>query len=304
MYIYRAFGLLIASKLEIKDLIPEQSKDYDVYVDFGPVPNSIDNIIMHRKHILIGRNQMLLEVTDVARFYVANGNLIIVEPYEAASMEQVKLYLLGSCIGAILFQRGIVPLHGSCLKTGDNGLILTGRTGAGKSTIAAALMREGYELLTDDVAAVAFDEALSPRVYSSYPTQKLWQDAIRRLDKENAAMKLIRNNEGRTKYLFTGINGFCTGTVRLKTIVEIIPMEACELRLDKIQGMEKISIIMKNTYRRFMTIGFDIRQWHFESCLKIATDTNVYRIIRPKDEPLEKEIAHRLLEQLNYLKEE
>ena len=296
MYIYKAFGLIIASKLEMQELIIEQSEKFDVFIDIGRVPTSIDNFIMQKNHLTIGRNQMIMDVMDVARFYVENGSLIIVEPYEDASMEQVKLFLLGSCIGAILFQRRIMPIHGSCLKAGEDGIILTGKTGAGKSTLATALMREGYELLTDDVAAVHFDEAISPVVYSSYPGQKLWQDAISRLDKEEPSMKLIREHEGRTKYILSDIRGFHIGSVPLGTIVEIIPMEACELKLDKIQGVEKINIIMKNTYRRIMTRGFDIRQWHFESCLKIAKETAVYRVIRPMGEPLEQEIAQMLLE--------
>lgn len=54
------------------------------------------------------------------------------------------------------------PLHGSSVCAGDGALLLLGPTGAGKSSLAAALDARGYSLLCDDTAAVDSSGVLWP----------------------------------------------------------------------------------------------------------------------------------------------
>lgn len=51
-------------------------------------------------------------------------------------------------------RRDMLSLHGAALESGGKGIILLGRKGAGKSTLAAAMVEAGWNLVTDDLARV------------------------------------------------------------------------------------------------------------------------------------------------------
>ncbi len=52
----------------------------------------------------------------------------------------------------ILTRLGLLSFHGAVLARAGMGILLLGESGAGKSTVAGALMRDGWTLLTDDLA--------------------------------------------------------------------------------------------------------------------------------------------------------
>ncbi|HST09037.1 MAG TPA: hypothetical protein VLL05_01565, partial [Terriglobales bacterium] len=59
-----------------------------------------------------------------------------------------------SSMSALLYQRGLLPLHGSAVVTQWGAMMFVGPQGSGKSTLAAEFHRCGYRLLSDDVCAV------------------------------------------------------------------------------------------------------------------------------------------------------
>ena len=79
-------------------------------------------------------------------------------------------------------------LHASAVRVGGKAVLFCGTSGAGKSTIAAALAQRGYPLITDDVCAIAAEGA-APLVYPDGRQLKLWAHAIERLDLAGAARR-------------------------------------------------------------------------------------------------------------------
>jgi hypothetical protein len=69
--------------------------------------------------------------------------------------DDLAALLVGGVLGVVLRLRGIVSLHGSVLEVGSRSVVLVGRWGAGKSTVAAAMAQQGNAVLSDDVAAIA-----------------------------------------------------------------------------------------------------------------------------------------------------
>lgn len=58
--------------------------------------------------------------------------------------------VLSLCICELLRQRGRFPLHAAALAMEGRGLLLAGPSGAGKTTLALALRRAGFQFLGDD----------------------------------------------------------------------------------------------------------------------------------------------------------
>ena len=99
-----------------------------------------------------------------------------IDPAPGVEERLLRLSLLGPALALILHQRGLLVMHASVVARGDRAVAFLGKNGWGKSTIAAALHTKGYDLVTDDVAAVRFD-ADGPHVFPSFPQMKLWPEA-------------------------------------------------------------------------------------------------------------------------------
>ena len=133
-------------------------------------------------------DQLWLHVPEVARYLVSRGESVVVDPDGDPDEDSLRVFLLGSALGALLFQRGYLVLHGNAVRVRDQCLICVGPSGAGKSTLAAEFMRRGHEVLADDVVPVAAD----CRILPGFPRIKLWQDAADRLAIETAGLRRIR----------------------------------------------------------------------------------------------------------------
>ena len=70
---------------------------------------------------------------------------------------QAATYLLGSVAGLVLQNLDAVCLHASTVNIDGFAVAFVGPPGTGKSTTAAALLRRGHSIITDDVAVI--DEA-------------------------------------------------------------------------------------------------------------------------------------------------
>lgn len=70
-------------------------------------------------------------------------------------------YLIGRVLPFAALLQGLEPLHASALGTASGGaLLLAGEPGAGKSTLAAALMLGGLSFMADDVVALQCQDSV------------------------------------------------------------------------------------------------------------------------------------------------
>jgi hypothetical protein len=86
--------------------------------------------------------------------------------------EVLFTYLLNQVLSHCLLLRGVESLHATSVVIGGNAIAILGDTGYGKSTLAAAFMRMGYPLLTDDVLVPEF-VGKRVLVHASLPRLKL-----------------------------------------------------------------------------------------------------------------------------------
>lgn len=99
---------------------------------------------------------------------------------EGSSLEDAATYLLGPVLGLLLRIRGTVCLHASAVACDDGALVFVGPAGAGKSTTAAILARQGHALLCDDIVALV-EVAGGFRVLPAFPFLCLWPDSAKML---------------------------------------------------------------------------------------------------------------------------
>ena len=281
-YNYFAFGLQFESEIELPELHTCDGGDADVKILYGNVPNEIYPLYVGEDFYQVAEDEFLLRIDGVASYYVTGGEQIVVQPFNQ-DLSEVRLYLLGTVMGVLLMQRGIIPGHGSAVVIDGRCIIFVGVSGAGKSTMAAALCNKGHLLLADDISAVTFDKDGLPWVHSAYPQQKLWQDSASMLGIDTTPLQRLYGDLD--KYAVPLSVGFWGYPMRLNAIYEINVQHSNNITINPVIGAEKVATIMNHTYRSGLLEGLGLKIQHFKKCATIAKHTPIFRLTRPKGVP-------------------
>jgi len=283
-YRYKVFGLHITSDLLLPELLtPIDPPDTpDVSISFGKVPVDITIAVKKTESCQMAKNQFLLRVPGVGCYYVTNGNCIIVEPADQAKEVFVRLFLLGTAFGALLMQRGILPIHGSAMVINGCCVIFTGVSGAGKSTLLAAFRKRGYSFLTDDVAAVTVDADGIAWVHSAYPQQKLWRDSAETMGVDIDSLTPFYIGINKDKFAVPVYKGFWQSPVPLVAVYELEVEKCRNVTIRPLAGMDKLAVLMSHTYRPWLIDGLGLKAAHFKQCVSLARQVTVSRLTRPE----------------------
>jgi hypothetical protein len=159
----------------------EGVSDADVRVRCGVTPVKLNAARRAGATWQLDDASFLFQVPQVARFLVTDGSEVVVDLHESSTTVDAAPFLLGTAFGVLLHQRGQLVLHAATISYRGRGLALCGVTGAGKSTLAAALCRAGCDFVGDDVAAIRFDEDGVPTILPDGRQHRLWMDAVEQL---------------------------------------------------------------------------------------------------------------------------
>ena len=181
---YLAFGLTIDSPFPLPEALPvKQETSADVTVAIGTATEDFaadDEFSYARENRTWWHSEMTHSRTlfncKSGLFDIRGGSEIIIQLYPDADMENVKIFLLGSAMGAVQAQRGRIPIHGGAVATKNGAVIITGNQSAGKSTMTSAFVYNGYKYLTDDVSSISIEDG-RVRIIPAFPQRKLVRDA-------------------------------------------------------------------------------------------------------------------------------
>ncbi len=192
-------GLCVLSDLELTGAIPfhgSPSEDF-VRVRQCEVPEHLPAPSLQGPNWELDATRLLLRVPSLGRFLVSDGRMLDVEPAPDSSLEEMLPFVLGSGIGAILYQRGGMVLHAASVAVNGQAYAFCGPSGAGKSTLAAALCGAGCDFVSDDVLAVSLDRDGRPVIWPDGRQLKLFKTSIASLGLEGARGKEVRSGLGK-----------------------------------------------------------------------------------------------------------
>jgi hypothetical protein len=277
--VYQAFGLRLASEIPLRELLPaaDQESAADATIRLTDLSEAWSARESGDDYYAFRGDELLLRVPDTAVFSIRGGNRIGVHPAPGADESAIRLYLLGTCIGALLIQRQTLPLHGSAVVIDGKAYAFVGDSGAGKSTLAAAFVNLGYPLLSDDVIAVLIRRDRAPIALPAYPQQKLWLESLDGLGME--ADRYVPIYE--SKYAVPVPARFCSDPVPLAGVFELTITDAGNADIRPLQGLTRLPTLQYHTFRRFLIPPWGLERWHFATSAAIAGRVGMYRLSRP-----------------------
>ena len=92
----------------------------------------------------------------------ADFSTIVIHPDPSADENLLPVLISGALLATHLMLRHELVLHASAIRCGDSALAFVGRSGMGKSTLAAALSSAGHALVSDDLLRVDADLTVHP----------------------------------------------------------------------------------------------------------------------------------------------
>lgn len=248
-YHYVAFGLRITSELELPEL-PRRFDDAEaphVIIELGVVAPTLSGAQTVEPGISARPGALLIDYAE-ARFLIQDGARITVQPALGAPERDVRLYLLGSAMGAIFHQRGLLPLHANAIEFDGEIVAFAGPSGAGKSTLAAHFQRRGHQVFSDDVCALAIAADGRPMALPGIPRIKLWGDALQAAGLSLDGLEPVWS--GMDKYsLATTLEGDPSPLPLARIyVLEVAPVNTAPV-IRRLAGVDVANALINNIYR-------------------------------------------------------
>lgn len=276
--LHSGYGLLIDSELPLPDLAPAPAAPSgpDVVVRLGPVAPPSAAAVALPRGLWVDGDRIGIDVPGVGRYACEHGDRITVAPDPGATDARLRLFLLGSALGALLAQRGLLVLHGNAFVVDGGCAIVLGHSGAGKSTLAAEMHRRGHVVLSDDVVPVDATGHALP----GWPRIKLWQDALDRLGVPSDGLDRVDSSFAKFHVPLDRAAG-PLAPVPVRWIY-VLDRHDGPLRVVPVTGAAAFTSLHEHSYRNEILVGA-LRRTHLAHSAALVATARLARVERPRD---------------------
>jgi hypothetical protein len=296
-YRYRTYGLILQSPIRLPELVVGEGKP-DVVIRFGELEYRTAEGSCGASDLQIEGEDIYLFWNDIGRFLVRGGKEIIMQPLPGVGESVLRLFILGTTLAMLLWQRGLAVFHASAVAIGKEVIAFAGVKGAGKSTLAASLHAGGHELVADDIVAIDTSHG-QPLVLPGFPHLKLWPDSVNLLGSNPGLLPRLRPELEKRSYLLS--ERFAEIQLPLRCFCIINPGSV--LGLEPLRPREGLAALMPYWYgarfgmERLRSLGLPN---FFQQCVSVTDAAPVYRLKRPQAMPTLSDINRLITEDLMY----
>lgn len=274
MYCYRAYGLNLASNLELPDLLPTEAiPDVTIRLIDETVSGIPDT---YQGDVHLDPQEATFFNPRVGRFTFHQGKEVIVQPTPQRNLELIRLHLVNGMMHIVLFQRGTLVLHGSAIAIQGQAVGFIGASGRGKSSIAAALYQRGHRLFSDDVIPIHVGTT-EIEVFPGYPQVKVSEEVAECLGYDASIRIATYPEEGEAS--FQAQRSFLTSPLPLKQIYILEPSDT--IAVSPLSAREAMIVMMQNALPTMCNLPQTAEQ--FLQVTKLANSVPFYRLQRSQN---------------------
>jgi hypothetical protein len=220
-----------------------------------------------------------LAAAPFARVLISSAEYQISELEDGAGVDDAVPFLLGTAMGILLHQLGRLVLHASAVAVNGRAVLLCGRSGVGKSTLAAALNQSGYPLLLDDFCCVEMVDG-KPLAHPDGRQVKLWAQAIDELG-------LGERREGPVRHRMEKFYVEPLGPPQGAALPIGAVYHLCEASPTSTPGITPVNVVdaslilRRNAYRPLLIDTMGLRQSAFQIAAAISSTARTFQLVRP-----------------------
>jgi hypothetical protein len=269
LHTYTAFGLGIHSELPLPELAPLPAPcDLRIRLDGGPTPPP-----GRSRWLELSREKALLYLEGTGMFKLLEGREIVLEPLGEARHSLLRMYLLGTVMAILLYQRGRLALHASSVAIGGRAVAFLAESGRGKSSLAAAMLKRGHLPLSDDVTPVEFAGGTA-QVYPGCSYLKVDPQVAALLGQDARRLDPIDPAESKLRWDFPAPR--TPGPIPLTRV--FVLEEGQEPGIHPLRPQEAVIELIRNSYPTRLLRASDAQ--HLAQCGQLARGVKVARLRR------------------------
>ena len=228
-------------------------------------------------NVCAGPRLFWMNVPGAARLLVRDGREIVVDVHPDAHTGEVRAYLLGSAMGALLHQRGLLPLHASAVEIDGRAVAFIAPSGGGKSTMAMHLQHLGQRVICDDICAVEVSDQ-GARLWPGLRNLKLWRASLQAIDRVADGLEPVIADIDKYRVPLTAPaddRAFALGAVAMLQWGE-------RLSLEELSGAKAVAALIANTFRGQLVPPMQRETLHWQQCLAVFRASGVHLLTRPR----------------------
>lgn len=266
MILHRLYGLTVASDFPFKNRFPEGSGSPDVTFTCRkrpPVPDHWQNTTpLFASGMKTERGESILSIFRLDGYHVAHypelidfyifSDRIIAHLLDTSYDYLVEIYLLGDIFSLWLELQGIPAIHASAVVIDGEAIGFLSSNKGGKSALAAAFMKKGFPLLTDDILPIEKrDGAYFGR--PGYPQMRMWPEEAGFFLGRSMDLEIVHPGYSKRRIPVgeKGIGSFHRDRISLKALY--IPE-----RQDRCKGIEIVPISQKDAFIEMIRHSFSV----------------------------------------------
>lgn len=286
MHLHNIYGLVVAASRPLPAGRAEAPADILIREHSSRRPSRLPPNPRGYSYDQLENGDIHVSWSELFDFVVsADGSVIDVYCGSAPDVEPVYTYLISQVISVALLQKGIESLHASAVAIDGKAIVLVGDSGYGKSTLTAALIQLGAQLITDDLLVLQ-ERAGS---YEALPGARRLK-----LAPETAALVGISNGmpmmDGSGKFVYALEDSACVNSrVPVERIVLLAPLAARPL-VEPVSLAEATRALLGATFNPLHTEPDRLTRL-LHNAERIARGTRIVRLHVPRDLPAINRVA-------------
>lgn len=253
----------------------------DIVIELGNPPQWVLEKARKGQVDYIDEKVMWFYLDGLVLYYVENGNRIVIyRESDRISEMALRSYLTGSAMSLAIMQKNYIPLHGGTVEWEGLGVIISGVSGSGKSTVTAEMLYQGFRFVADDMSVLQLIEE-KVQVLPSFPQQKLCRDVVEKIGLNQE--ELIYIDEDRDKFARILKDGYVTEALPVACMIELkTSVDAIKIVCERVAGGDKFKQLTRNIYRGEVYQRLNNSPDRFQMFVKTAAAIPMYSITRPK----------------------